>query len=70
MTSWETSFLAMSIALGASETDASSGLEPEGRARASGLVGALEDPSRANRARALASAIAAIVVDLEQMRLT
>ena len=70
MSSWETSFLAMSVALGATVDEASSALGDAGIARASELIHALADPSRANRARALAVAIAEIAVDIERTRLT
>ncbi len=70
MTTWETSFVAMSLALGMSAEDAASALGDEGRDRAAGLLQALGQPARASRAKALASAIAVIAVDVERARLT
>jgi hypothetical protein len=70
VTAWETSFVAMSIALGGTVDDAKAALGEAGTVEASALLLALRDPSRANRAKALATAITAITLDIERARLT
>jgi hypothetical protein len=69
VTSWETSFLAMGVALGMSLEETQQALGPEGSVRAEGLGQALGAPTRASRARALATAIGLIAVDVERARL-
>jgi hypothetical protein len=59
----------MSVALGATVEDASSALGESGQRNASELLAALAHPARATRARALATAIANIAVDVERSRL-
>jgi hypothetical protein len=62
---WEDPFVAMSIALGASEVDVRASMTDEAAARAS-LLGSLGSPDKRTRAKALAGALAAIVLDLER----
>jgi hypothetical protein len=73
VTTWQRSFLAVRVALGASVPEAVGSLRsdaPEGSASdVSDLCAALSDPSRAIRAHALAVAITAVAVDVERMRL-
>ncbi len=55
--SWETSFVAMSVALGASPDDALAALGPRA-AEARQLAALMKAPSKAERARALAAGLA------------
>jgi hypothetical protein len=62
---WEPSFVAMSVALGASEAEVRAGMTEEAAARAP-LLAQLVAPDKRTRAKALASGLAAIAFDLER----
>lgn len=66
---WETSFVAVSAALGEPLETAIARLDAAGAARAADIAAALGDPSRAERAKGLATALARVAQDLEAMRL-
>lgn len=66
---WQESFLAVSAALGESPDLSLAALDPGAREQADALVIALRSPSREVRARGMATAVAAVVMDLEEMRL-
>lgn len=59
---WETAFVAMSIALGETEESVTAALASPPR----DLMAALKSPDRRMRAKALATALAPIVLELEQ----
>jgi hypothetical protein len=64
---WETAFIATSLALGESEQDTLASLDA---APARELLATLKSPDKRVRAKALATAIAAIALDLEQTEIT
>jgi hypothetical protein len=66
---WESAFVAMSVALGASPEEASSSLGEEARRRVAPLVQALGQPTREGRAKALASGLARVALAVENARL-
>ena len=59
---WETAFVAMSMALGETEESVTASLASPPRE----LMAALKSPDRRVRAKALATALAPIVLELEQ----
>lgn len=61
---WETSFTAMTIAIGGTVDDAIGALDPSRRGVA--LADALRAPQRAARAHALATAVRDIVIALDE----
>jgi hypothetical protein len=65
---WETSFVAVSIALGEPAEAVVGSLADPKPARE--LLSALEAPDRRTRAKALAGAIAPVVMDLERAEVT
>lgn len=65
---WETAFVATSMALGEPEEAVVGALVDAGPARE--LLAALKAPDRRARAKALAAAIAGIVLDLERAEIT
>jgi hypothetical protein len=69
VTTWETAFVATSVVLGLPADEAVDSLDSTGARRAAPFVSALSAPSRTSRAKALASAVAAIAVDIERARL-
>jgi hypothetical protein len=66
---WESAFVAMSVALGASAEEASTALDEGARGRVASLVQALSHPVRETRAKALASGLARIAIAIEKARL-
>jgi hypothetical protein len=66
---WENAFVAMSVALGVSVEEACASLDDGALARAEPLVRRLGDGTRAERARALAAALAHIAVAIEEAKL-
>ncbi len=61
---WETAFVAMSMAVGEPEESVTAALPSPGGARE--LLAALKSPDRRTRAKALATSLAPIVLELEQ----
>jgi hypothetical protein len=66
---WETSFVAVSAALGEPYETAIASLGEAGASRATEIVAALADTSRAARAKGLAVALARVAQDLDAMGL-
>lgn len=69
MTPWQISFVAMSLALGEPLEHALASLGPDRLGALEPFLGEMRGPTRAGRARALASALAAIALDIERGRL-
>lgn len=66
---WETAFVAVSVALGATVEEARLALDEGGRERVAGLCRALSAPAREGRAKALAAALGRLAVVIEKARL-
>jgi hypothetical protein len=66
---WENAFVAMSVALGVSATEACTSLDDVALARAEPLVRALGHATREGRAKALAAGLAHIALAIESTRL-
>lgn len=62
---WETAFVAMSLALGATEAQVRASMNDDAALRTP-LLAALGSPDKRTRARALAAALAAITLDVER----
>ena len=66
---WEVDFVAMSVALGEPLSAVVEALGPEGVLRAGDLVPTLHGRTKSTRALALATALAEVLTDLEEMEL-
>lgn len=66
---WESAFVAMSVALGASVDEACASLDDAALARVETLVERLRHDTREVRARALAAGLAHITLAIEKARL-
>lgn len=67
MSGWESSFVAMSVALGEDAEAARAALDDAGAAGVATLVGALRAESRAARAQALARELGPILTAVEKV---
>jgi hypothetical protein len=66
---WETAFVAMRVALGATVDEARGSLDEAARERVAGFCRALSAPAREARAKALAAGLGRIAVVIEKARL-